>query len=189
MVMHAKDFVYHVNCFSCTHCNRVLTTGDHFGMRDALIFCRQHFEMLSSANLNSSNPQLPPLPTPAGCLPPPHHPLPPHSMAATGGVVTHQDFHLPVPFPVNDSPVSAIPGYPPSSCSPYSQTPPHSQMGLPFPPPGALGSESLHSSYPLPQSDAVMVNPSTAAPKAQKGRPKKKKSQPEDPFHSLYGSG
>ena len=111
MVMHAKDFVYHVNCFSCTHCNRVLTTGDHFGMRDALIFCRQHFEMLSSANLSSSsNPHLPPLQIPhTGCLPPPHSlPPPPVSMGATGNL--HQDFHaLAMPFP-NGSPVSAIAG-------------------------------------------------------------------------------
>ncbi|KAJ8384877.1 hypothetical protein AAFF_G00196850 [Aldrovandia affinis] len=46
MVMRARDLVYHVTCFTCTTCNKVLTTGDHFGMKDGLIYCRLHFETL-----------------------------------------------------------------------------------------------------------------------------------------------
>uniref|UniRef100_A0A452T7F4 LIM homeobox 2 n=1 Tax=Ursus maritimus TaxID=29073 RepID=A0A452T7F4_URSMA len=34
MVMRARDLVYHLNCFTCTTCNKMLTTGDHFGMKD-----------------------------------------------------------------------------------------------------------------------------------------------------------
>ncbi|XP_038821537.1 LIM/homeobox protein Lhx2-like isoform X1 [Salvelinus namaycush] len=46
MVMRARDLVYHLNCFTCTSCNKMLTTGDHFGMRDSLVYCRLHFETL-----------------------------------------------------------------------------------------------------------------------------------------------
>ncbi|XP_078083688.1 LIM/homeobox protein Lhx2-like [Mustelus asterias] len=31
MVMRARDLVYHLNCFTCTTCNKMLATGDHFG--------------------------------------------------------------------------------------------------------------------------------------------------------------
>lgn len=41
--MRARDLVYHLNCFTCTTCNKMLTTGDHFGMKDSLVYCRLHF--------------------------------------------------------------------------------------------------------------------------------------------------
>ncbi|KAG1968744.1 LIM/homeobox protein Lhx9 [Pimephales promelas] len=41
-----QGFVYHLNCFTCTTCNKMLTTGDHFGMKDSLVYCRLHFETL-----------------------------------------------------------------------------------------------------------------------------------------------
>lgn len=44
--MRARDLVYHLNCFTCTTCNKMLTTGDHFGMKDSLVYCRLHFETL-----------------------------------------------------------------------------------------------------------------------------------------------
>ena len=40
LVMKARDWVYHLNCFTCVSCNKVLTTGEHFGMKDDLIFCK-----------------------------------------------------------------------------------------------------------------------------------------------------
>ncbi|XP_048877475.1 LIM/homeobox protein Lhx2a [Brienomyrus brachyistius] len=46
MVMKARDLVYHLNCFTCTTCSTMLTTGDHFGMKDGLVYCRLHFEAL-----------------------------------------------------------------------------------------------------------------------------------------------
>lgn len=46
MVMRARDSVYHLSCFTCTTCNKTLTTGDHFGMKDSLVYCRLHFETL-----------------------------------------------------------------------------------------------------------------------------------------------
>lgn len=44
--MRARDLVYHLNCFTCTTCSKMLTTGDHFGMKDSLVYCRLHFETL-----------------------------------------------------------------------------------------------------------------------------------------------
>ncbi|KAJ6652842.1 hypothetical protein lerEdw1_010560 [Lerista edwardsae] len=46
MVMRARDSVYHLNCFTCSTCAKMLTTGDHFGMKDNLVYCRLHFEAL-----------------------------------------------------------------------------------------------------------------------------------------------
>lgn len=46
MVMRARDSVYHLNCFTCSTCSKMLTTGDHFGMKDGLVYCRLHFEAL-----------------------------------------------------------------------------------------------------------------------------------------------
>lgn len=46
MVMRARDSVYHLSCFTCSTCNKTLTTGDHFGMKDSLVYCRAHFETL-----------------------------------------------------------------------------------------------------------------------------------------------
>jgi LIM homeobox protein 2/9 len=44
--MRARESVYHVDCFRCAHCDRHLSRGDHFGMRDSLVFCRMHYEEL-----------------------------------------------------------------------------------------------------------------------------------------------
>uniref|UniRef100_A0A4W3H5H5 LIM homeobox 2b n=1 Tax=Callorhinchus milii TaxID=7868 RepID=A0A4W3H5H5_CALMI len=38
MVMRARDSVYHLNCFTCHSCNKALSTGDHFGMKDSLVY-------------------------------------------------------------------------------------------------------------------------------------------------------
>ncbi|XP_077987114.1 LIM/homeobox protein Lhx9-like [Glandiceps talaboti] len=46
MVMRARDLVYHLSCFTCATCNKPLTTGDHFGMKDAMVYCRCHYETL-----------------------------------------------------------------------------------------------------------------------------------------------
>lgn len=44
--MRARDDVYHVHCFTCALCGIRLTKGDHFGIRDSLIYCRPHYENL-----------------------------------------------------------------------------------------------------------------------------------------------
>ncbi|TKC33831.1 hypothetical protein EI555_000983 [Monodon monoceros] len=46
MVMRARDLVYHLNCFTCTTCNKMLTTGDHFRTKDRLVYRRLHFGAL-----------------------------------------------------------------------------------------------------------------------------------------------
>lgn len=46
LVMRARDLVYHLHCFSCTLCGIPLSKGDHFGMREGLIYCRYLIENL-----------------------------------------------------------------------------------------------------------------------------------------------
>ncbi|KAI0237505.1 LIM/homeobox protein Lhx9 [Lamellibrachia satsuma] len=45
MVMRARDLVYHLTCFSCASCDRPLTTGDHFGLRDRVVYCDAHYDV------------------------------------------------------------------------------------------------------------------------------------------------
>lgn len=44
--MRARDQVYHIGCFSCERCKRILATGEYFGMRNARIFCKADYELL-----------------------------------------------------------------------------------------------------------------------------------------------
>lgn len=46
LVMRAKDLIFHLACFSCVSCNRLLTTGDHFGLHCDMIYCQEDYEML-----------------------------------------------------------------------------------------------------------------------------------------------
>ncbi|XP_069674438.1 LIM/homeobox protein Lhx9-like isoform X2 [Periplaneta americana] len=48
LVMRARDLVYHLHCFTCASCGVALAKGDHFGMRDGLVYCRPHYELLYS---------------------------------------------------------------------------------------------------------------------------------------------
>ncbi|KAJ8922151.1 hypothetical protein NQ315_004086 [Exocentrus adspersus] len=52
LVMRARDLVYHLHCFSCTSCGIPLSKGDHFGMREGLIYCRPHYENLDFCDSN-----------------------------------------------------------------------------------------------------------------------------------------
>ncbi|XP_076365743.1 LIM/homeobox protein Lhx2-like [Tachypleus tridentatus] len=46
LVMRARDFVYHLHCFTCTTCNTPFTKGEYFGLKDDAIYCRYHYELL-----------------------------------------------------------------------------------------------------------------------------------------------
>ncbi|KAI5734353.1 hypothetical protein M8J77_005413 [Diaphorina citri] len=46
LVMRAQEYVFHVACFSCITCSNILKKGDHFGMRDGLVYCRSHYQEL-----------------------------------------------------------------------------------------------------------------------------------------------
>lgn len=46
IVMRARDLVYHLSCFSCITCDKVLLTGDHYGMKDTSVYCQIHFETM-----------------------------------------------------------------------------------------------------------------------------------------------
>ncbi|XP_013402765.1 LIM/homeobox protein Lhx9 isoform X2 [Lingula anatina] len=60
LVMRARDLVYHLTCFTCVTCNRGLTPGDQFGMKDTMIYCRTHYElMLQGDYLPALSPTMP----------------------------------------------------------------------------------------------------------------------------------
>nr|XP_037868921.1 apterous A isoform X4 [Bombyx mori] len=46
LVMRARDLVFHVHCFSCALCNTPLNKGDTYGIRDAAVYCRLHYETM-----------------------------------------------------------------------------------------------------------------------------------------------
>ena len=67
LVMRVRDQnVYHIQCFTCAWCNVTLSQGDLFGIRDNLVYCRTHYEMLCSTssafNVPNSMISLGPLP-------------------------------------------------------------------------------------------------------------------------------
>ncbi|UYV62482.1 LHX2 [Cordylochernes scorpioides] len=66
LVMRARDLVYHLHCFTCAWCNAALTQGDHFGLRDNLVYCRVHYELL----VHGTGP-LDPMPCEPSVSPPP----------------------------------------------------------------------------------------------------------------------
>jgi len=43
LVMKARCFLYHVDCFKCVVCDVPLIKGDLFGMFDAVVYCQTHF--------------------------------------------------------------------------------------------------------------------------------------------------
>ena len=59
LVMKARNHVYHIHCFTCFSCNNLLNTGEHFGMKDSMIYCKIHYEMIlhqEECMLNTSPP-------------------------------------------------------------------------------------------------------------------------------------
>lgn len=51
LVMKARHLVFHLGCFTCSSCNNVLTTGDHFGISGDTVFCRQHYQLALRTDL------------------------------------------------------------------------------------------------------------------------------------------
>ncbi|KAG8195599.1 hypothetical protein JTE90_017897 [Oedothorax gibbosus] len=90
LVMRARDLVYHLHCFTCAWCNTALTQGDYFGLRDNLVYCRAHYELMTHGE------------------PPPHHSeqLPAHLLPRYPGGMTLLPPH---PHPV-DAPFAPFPG-------------------------------------------------------------------------------
>ena len=42
----AREHVYHISCFACDRCKRILATGEYFGMRGMQIYCKAHYEVV-----------------------------------------------------------------------------------------------------------------------------------------------
>ncbi|XP_075990623.1 apterous isoform X2 [Anticarsia gemmatalis] len=76
LVMRARDLVFHVHCFSCALCSTPLNKGDTFGIRDAAVYCRLHYETMPEYGAHMAVPGPPQMcPGPyAGPPPGPHYP-------------------------------------------------------------------------------------------------------------------
>ncbi|XP_076316438.1 LIM/homeobox protein Lhx2-like [Tachypleus tridentatus] len=56
LVMCAREFVFHLHCFTCATCNKSFTKGEYFGLKDNVIYCRFHYELLIHYTLPYSLP-------------------------------------------------------------------------------------------------------------------------------------
>jgi len=72
LVMKARHCVFHVECFKCATCDTSLRKGDLFGMFEDVLYCRLHFEMMTSYG-GPGDPidMCPPLHSPSGDIYPP----------------------------------------------------------------------------------------------------------------------
>ncbi|XP_067933432.1 insulin gene enhancer protein ISL-1-like [Watersipora subatra] len=56
MVMRAQSRVYHADCFRCTTCRRLLTTGETFAERDGELYCKDDLDFIERNLLSSNDP-------------------------------------------------------------------------------------------------------------------------------------
>ncbi|GFR75139.1 LIM/homeobox protein Lhx9 [Elysia marginata] len=46
LIMRAREQVFHLTCFACTACHRTLKSGEQYGLRDGLLYCRMDYELM-----------------------------------------------------------------------------------------------------------------------------------------------
>ncbi len=111
LVMKARQFLFHVDCFRCDTCGVVLKKGDLFGMFDDHLYCRLHYDVAAAA---------------ADLIHPPSHgPFTPDPMGhSPDGGQPYPGVHMPFapggPFPGPPPPGSGDPvgWYPPPDFPP-----------------------------------------------------------------------
>lgn len=54
LVMRVRDNIYHIQCFTCAWCNTTLSQGDYFGLKDRLVYCRTHYELLTTGHVTGN---------------------------------------------------------------------------------------------------------------------------------------
>jgi len=84
LVMKARHCIFHVECFRCATCDSSLRKGDLFGMFEDVLYCRLHFEMMTSYGPGDPLDMCPPLHSPNGELYPPGMGAPHPSMFGPG---------------------------------------------------------------------------------------------------------
>lgn len=53
LVMRAREQVYHISCFTCDHCKRILATEEYFGIRGMQIYCKADCTSRRNSNLEN----------------------------------------------------------------------------------------------------------------------------------------
>ena len=54
LILKAKNFPYHVKCFTCLTCNQIFKPGDQIAFQNNQIFCLSHFPNLPKKEMESS---------------------------------------------------------------------------------------------------------------------------------------
>lgn len=183
LVMRARDLVFHVHCFTCEICNAPLTKGDHFGMRDAAVLCRLHYEMSSHHESASPGGMISQI-RGGGLIPPSSSGGPlggcqPHGVLIPGQSPSSVIHPNTVPPPPGSG---GLHHYPPSFPSPsdfhHNMSPgggggghhphisPSPQLTSQPPPPGSMGDTNKVPSF---------YNGAPTSTPRQKGRPRKRK--------------
>ena len=124
LVMKARQFLFHVDCFRCDTCNTVLKKGDLFGMYEDHMYCQIHYEVASAdpaISISGSAPPHAPVPSMGPFTPPGNgmgYPSPDHGL------------HLPFPQP-GPGGYPGPPGDPPVGWYPPPDFPPGMGPGGP----------------------------------------------------------
>merc|ERR1719192_1682897 len=93
LVMKAKQFLFHVDCFRCDTCGLILSKGDLFGMYHDRLYCQVHYDGASSDLIS------PPLHVPTS-----NGPFTPDPMGhSPDGGHPYPGLHMPFPPPPNAS--------------------------------------------------------------------------------------
>jgi LIM homeobox protein 2/9 len=98
LVMKARQYLFHVDCFRCATCATTLKKGDLFGMYEDTLYCRLHYELASADHPLSGPNGLPPVTSNGPFTPDPmgHSPLGPEGHPFP---VPHGGLHHMPPFP------------------------------------------------------------------------------------------
>lgn len=112
LVMKARQFLFHVDCFRCDTCGLALKKGDLFGMYADQLYCRVHYDVASSDLINPH-------------MPPSNGPFTPDPMGhSPDGGGPYPGLHLPFPPPPQGGPGGyqgdSVGWYPPPDFPPMS---------------------------------------------------------------------
>ncbi|CAF1657346.1 unnamed protein product, partial [Adineta ricciae] len=54
-ILRAEQYVFHIDCLTCIVCDMHLHSGDEFGIRENMIYCRDHFLEQNSSKFHDDS--------------------------------------------------------------------------------------------------------------------------------------